>query len=213
MHSKNWSDDLGLDVFRLKDPENPKLGSVARSFSGNERNRMFLQRDGNFEDVSLVSGADSRCDGRGFAILDIDQDGFLDMAVPSTMKPRLKIFRNRHGENKKNSGNAGFIRLEGGHTTSESQDQWSSRDAVGARIIVTMGDIKRAYQISCGEGLASQNSRWIHIGMGKSKMIDRIEIQWPSGKSTVHHNIPAGARTVFFEMPNKQPLVQTGIFR
>lgn len=161
---------------------------------------MFIQTDDNFEDVTLVSGADWRHDCRGFALLDYDRDGWLDLGVTSPQSPRFQLFRNTIGDDQGESPNRwAYVSLQGGHQGTESQSQWSSRDPIGATILVTLKDTKRKYQLSCGEGLATQNSRWIHLGLGQAEAIDRLEVTWPSGKQTVHEHVSAGDRVTLFE--------------
>ena len=183
-----------------KDPDDPEQGSVARSFSGNEQNRMFIQTEDNFDDVTLVSGVGTRKDSRGFVLFDFDHDGWLDLGVTSPQSPRFRIFRNNIGDLETETPNqSAFVTLEGGHQGIDSQSEWSARDAIGASFLVTMDGTRRRYQLSCGEGLASQNSRWIHVGMGQYKMIDQIDVLWPSGKRTTHQNIAAGTRVILHE--------------
>ena len=190
--------DLDLNIFRLRDPDNPARGSDVRSFSGSERNRMFIRSGENFDDVSLVSGADSRQDGRGFVVSDFDRDGWLDMGVTSPLSPRLRIMRNRIGDRQPDNRGL-FIQVEGGNDQPARSREWSSRDALGAKIEITTGDTQRMFQASCGEGLASQNSRWIHVGAGDAASIDRIRVLWPSGKETVHENVETGQRVTLKE--------------
>lgn len=191
--------DLELGVFRPINPDVPNDGYVARSFSGKERNRMFLQTEDNFDDVSLVSGTDARYDGRGFVLFDFDRDGWLDLGLTSPQSPRFRVLRNTLGDNDHSKNQFAYIGLEGGNRGTEEQNEWSSRDPYGAKVLVTIGSTKRMYQLSCGEGLSSQNSRWIHVGMGKAKAIDRIDVAWPSGKKTVYENVAAGSRVVLHE--------------
>ena len=66
----------------------------SNSLSGKERNRLFLNSAGNFADVTLVSGADDIADGRSFAIVDFDQDGWQDIALMSLNNPKFKLYRN-----------------------------------------------------------------------------------------------------------------------
>ena len=52
------------------------------SFSGHERKTVYRNLgNGKFADVSFLSGLDSDADGRAFAVLDIDGDGALDLAL------------------------------------------------------------------------------------------------------------------------------------
>lgn len=189
-----------MRAFVEDDAKNASASRLARSFSGHERNRLFIQSDGNFNDATLVSGADFRSDARGFALLDFNHDGWQDMVVSSPNSPRFRIFENRiRNLAEKNDSNFCQIRLEGGNHLPGPSQQWSSRDAVGAVLTVTINGVSRALQRSIGEGLSSQNSAWIHVGMGQARKIDRVEVAWPSGQRTVLHDLEAGQRLTVFE--------------
>ncbi len=199
-HSKVWnSGDLGMKVFQKRDKNDPTKGFTSRSLSGKERHRLFIQSGGNFEDASLVSGADFREDGRGFVLFDFDHDGWLDLGVTAPQRPRFRILRNTIGDGQESANRAVFIGLQGGHQGTESQTKWSARDAYGATVLATIGETKRLYQLSCGEGLSSQNSKWIHVGVGSAEQIDRLDVTWPSGKKTFQENVAAGERITLFE--------------
>jgi len=160
----------------------------ARRLKPNPRNRTLLQ--GFFVLTFLLiklslsyhlptSGADAR----GFALLDFNRDGWLDMVVSSPNSPRFRIFENRiHQLAKRAEANHCKIRLVGANTSASSSSKWSSRDAVGAELFVTIDNQRRAFHNSVGEGLSSQNSSWIHVGIGRKKQIDQVEVRWPSGK-------------------------------
>lgn len=205
-HSQQWDKvDNRIQTFVLKNPDKPREGSYARSFSGNERNRTFLQTGDNFDDVSLVSGVDFREDGRGHVLFDFDQDGWLDIGLSSATLSRFRILRNRMGELfEKDAGRSASLLLQGGARNASKQFEWSSRDAVGATVLVRIGDQKRLYQVSSGEGFSSQNSRWIHVGLGAAEQIDSIDIKWPSGKRTTHGSVAAGERVVLDEKIDSQ---------
>jgi hypothetical protein len=195
-----WGDE-GFNLDPFPPAENPKAGAFFRSnaLSGGERHRLFMNRDGNFKDLTLVSGADFREDGRGFVLFDFDHDGFLDMGVTAPQRPRFRILRNTIGDDQNSPNRAVFIQLQGGHTGTESQTDWSPRDAFGATVLATIGKTKRLYQLSCGEGLSSQNSKWMHVGVGDAEKIDRLDVTWPSGKKTFQENVKAGERITLFE--------------
>ena len=189
-----------METFRPVDPTQPQGRALARSFSGHERNRLFMQSNENFQDVSLVSGADDQNDGRGFVLFDYDRDGRLDMGITSPLSPRFRVLRNRMGDSTPDRlPGAVFVNLVGGNHTSQRQLNWSARDGVGARVYATVGNRTRVFQKSCGEGFATQNSQWIHIGMGTAERIDRIKVKWPSGKSTSYQDIDVGSRVTLYE--------------
>jgi hypothetical protein len=196
---KQWG-EIEMNLF-MPNKVGEKAGPVFVStpYSGNERNRLFLGRGNNFDDASLISGVDFKEDGRGFGIFDFDRDGWLDLAIISPNQPRFRIAKNQMKEMSGSNNSFVEIRLVGGNHSAKSSTEWSSRDAVGARVVVTTGDTKRAFQISCGEGLSSQNTKSIHVGLGKSKQIDSLVVDWPSGKQTTRKNVAAGTKLLIQE--------------
>ncbi len=158
-------------------------------------------RDGdNYEDLTLVSGVDFREDGRGFVLFDYNRDGWVDLGIISPNYPRLRIIENRIGERESRNGFV-EVQLIGGQTSAQPSTEWSSREPFGATVLVATGQTQRMFQLSCGEGLSSQNAKRIHIGMGDVVKIDKLEVIWPSGKKTVRENVPAGERLTIFENP------------
>jgi len=140
-----------------------------------------------------VSGADFKQDGRGFAIFDFDRDGFLDLVVTSPTEPRFRILRNTLGDDS-NSASNNFVKVQlvGGNENASSVGESSATDAFGAKLQVIIDGKTRAFQKSSSEGLASQNSSWIHVGLGDAKQIDTIKVTWPSQKTSTVENVAAG---------------------
>ena len=161
-----------------------------------------MARGGNYVDASLVSGADFKQDGRGFVLFDYDHDGWMDMGLVSPHAPRSRIMRNKMADlyDKDNlPEKAVTIRLQGGNETSQPSDQWSSRNAYGAKILVTTQTNTRAFLHSFSGGLSCKNADQISIGMGDQTEIEKLEIQWPSGKTTVREKIAAGSQIKILE--------------
>ncbi|MEM9413415.1 MAG: ASPIC/UnbV domain-containing protein [Planctomycetota bacterium] len=123
----------------------------------------FMQEDGEYVDTSLLSVLVSR----SFALFDYDHDGKLDVAVAGPLEPRLQIYRNQIPDQK--TGRAVWLRYRGGATDFKSQTEWSNRDGIGAILLVEFGGQVKMLQSTCGEGLASQNSHWLHVGLGDNK--------------------------------------------
>ncbi len=159
---------------------------------------MFFQTDDNFDDVSLISGTDLIEDSRGFVWLDFDNDGWVDLAVTSPMQPRFRLFRNAMGD-EVDASRSISISLVGGNETGSPSEEFSNRDAVGAILLVKTGETERIFQVGRGEGLASQNSKWVHIGVGSAEQIDELKVVWPSGKITEAADIESGVRVTLFE--------------
>lgn len=171
------------------DPRNDRK-FVSNSLSGNERNRLFLRTDENFADVSLLSGTDDLADARSFALLDFDDDGWLDIALMSLNAPRFKLYKNEFSGLR--VGNRVLrIRLVGGYEFSNSGENskeaqaLSNRDAIGARVLVTYESGKIfVIQKQAGEGFGSQNSGTIRVGCPADDTIVKLTVRWPSGKQT-----------------------------
>ena len=191
-------------LFERTDPQSDGMQFKSNALSGGERNRLFMRADGNFKELTLVSGADFREDGRGFVLFDYNNDGWVDVGVTSPNEPRFRILKNRFADlTGKNKSSSISIQLVGGHQSKEPTTEWSPRDPFGATLLVTIGDQKRLFLYSGGEGLSSQNSNWMHIGLGENEKIDRVEIQWPSGKKSVKENLEANSKVRVFENPDE----------
>ena len=191
MEFGDYDNDGDLDV----------VMAVARGDFSQRRNKLYRNDDGVLVEVSgsSVIPEFSLADvSRGALFRDFDNDGWVDLGIVSPNHPRFRIVSNKIGKLKESNGFV-EVSLVGGQTSAEPSTVWSSRDAIGASILATAGDCKRRFLLSCGEGLSSQNSKRIHIGLGETKVIDSIEVSWPSGKKTIQKNVKAGQRVTIFE--------------
>ncbi len=155
---------------------------VHGSIASRQRN-VFLRNDGqgHFDDISGTTGLDLDQDGRAFAVLDIDRDGDPDLAVMAARQaPQLRVFRNDHPARAVLA-----IRLTG--TT-------SNRDAIGARVRVETGVVSNVKVVQAGSGFLSQHSRELLFGLGDSKTVRRLTVQWPSGVEQVFTDLPIDMR-------------------
>ena len=161
------------------------------SLSGNERNRLFLNRNGmQFSDVSMLSGADHAGDGRSVVLWDYNRDGKTDIASVNTNAPKLVLFRNQASPAEENNFIA--LRLVGGNRTSRANSGFSSRDGYGARVTLNCGPRSFVQEHRCGEGYSAQNSNTLLIGIGKAGVIDSATIRWPGGKVQRLTGLPVG---------------------
>ncbi len=183
--------DLAESLTDLRQMQGNQAGQIP-SLSGGERNPFFLNRSGErFDDLSLISGADSEKDGRTVAIWDYDRDGFLDLAVINSNAPKLAIYQNQlAGELP--GRNAVFLRLRGANTTLNATGKKSNRDGYGAVVRASVGGKVLRAEHRCGTGFAAQNSALMHLGIGTAEQIDSLTIRWPSGTVQQLGNLPAG---------------------
>jgi hypothetical protein len=124
--------------------------------------------DGRLRDVSERAGAPWQVPrmGRGLAVGDLDNDGRQDLVILSHNQP-LACFHNRT-----KGGRFLCLRLEG---------RESNRDAVGAKVAVVAGGLRRvAWRVGGGSYQSASDSR-IHFGLGLADRIDSVEVTWPSG--------------------------------
>jgi thiol-disulfide isomerase/thioredoxin len=183
--------------------------SIGMSFSGKERNRLFLSRKAEqFVNLSAVSGLDSAADGRVLVLWDFDRDGWQDMAVANANAPLLNIYRNEIGEANGSASSTGrmvAIRFVGGSRTAEANKQFGSRDGYGAKVLVTAGELNLIREYRCGEGMAGQNSSTMIIGIGENDVAHSVAIRWPSGIQQQVDNVPAGTLLTIYEDPQQSP--------
>jgi hypothetical protein len=141
---------------------------------------------GRWRDVSAGTGEVFRTAwaARGLAIGDLDDDGDLDLVV-STLDDRGRVLRNEGG----NAGHWIELRLVG---------QRSNRHGLGAEVWLTTasGAIRQATVRTAGSYLSAGDRR-VHLGLGKERAIDAIEVRWPSGTvQRLHHVTPDQILTV-----------------
>ena len=175
------------------------------SFSGHERNHVFLNQNGDdYVEVSGISGLDHPGDSRAFAVLDLDRDGWQDIAVVNANAPLFQLFRNQMGE-RGDAGRMVAIRFEGGNRFAFPSGEWSSRDAYGARVVLEVQGRELLREHRAGEGFAAQNSATLHVGIGNAEEATKLEISWPSGRRSDTTAVPAGTLITAYEDPSASP--------
>ncbi len=162
----------------------------AAAHSGSEPHDVWFNLDGRrFADLGGLSGFRDRGDGRVLVVWDPNGDGLLDLAAVHANAPRLRLWENRLGAA---GGRSIVIRLEGGARPDDAEG-WSNRDGVGAVVRAVVGERVITRTLTLGEGMASESTAAVHIGLGESAQADRIEVLWPSGRTTALGPQPAGA--------------------
>jgi len=114
---------------------------------------------------------------RGSAVGDFNHDGKLDLVVTALSAP-AEIWMNDSPEHNRWLE----LKLEGTK---------SNRDGIGARIRISAAGRQQFNYMSTATGYASSSAGPVHFGLGPAKMVDEVEIRWPSGITQVLKNVPA----------------------
>jgi hypothetical protein len=139
-----------------------------------QRNLLLLNGGGGrFRDASRQSGPGFANEGvsRTLAAGDVDNDGDLDLLVTNN-GGRPALLRNAL----KTGANALLLRLIGTR---------SNRDAIGARVRLTVGGSTHLREVRAGSSYLGQHDLRVHVGLGTAARIDRLEIRWPNGQTEV----------------------------
>lgn len=146
---------------------------------GKEKNRLYLNRGmekkPQFVDVADNIGMNQIGNSRGMATADFDNDGNIDLITSSLYKSPL-VFRNI--PNPKYANSHHWIGLE-----LTSLDSKCNRMAIGSKIHIETknGDgkiFKQFFETNLINGFSAQHDSRIHIGLGESKIINKLTISW-----------------------------------
>ena len=143
--------------------------------------QLFLNNGkGSFEEVGEQAGGGFGQPkvGRGLAVGDYDRDGDQDILMTTNRGPAY-LFRNDQ-----TSGNRSVrFRLVGTR---------SNRDAIGAQVKVFAGGLMQTRMVRSGSSYLSQSELPLTFGLGKRDRIERVVIDWPSGRSEEYQALDAG---------------------
>lgn len=139
---------------------------------------------GTFVDVAaaLGGGFSQPKVGRGLAYGDFDRDGDLDLLITTNNGPAY-LYRT--------DGTAGNRSIRIGLIGTKS-----NRDAIGALVKIfhsaSNGTSSQSRLVKGGSSYLSQSELPITFGLGKRDKIDRLVVQWPSGRTEEYKNLAAG---------------------
>ncbi|MEZ6119983.1 MAG: ASPIC/UnbV domain-containing protein [Pirellulaceae bacterium] len=190
----NLQDQSTLPEYRAAWQATMKLLREGRSFSGRERNCAFWNcQDGTFANVSSVTGLDFADDGRAVCASDWDLDGDVDLWLHNRTGPRLRLLLNptispNRSHDSNDDTSATTTSAANRFVAFRLQGTASNRDAIGARIEVSLSDNSAEKQpplircLSAGDGFLSQSSKWVPFGVGQKAKQATVRVRWPNGQ-------------------------------
>lgn len=185
-------DDLyvlnGMNEFNLYSSKNAYANAGEASADDNylpvdtkESNVFFVNSGGKLNNVSLESGLNLLGNSRSAAYLDFDNDGDLDIAL-NNYHEKAYFYKN----NADRLGNNWLkLQLQG------DPGQGVSRDAIGARVIITLPDGHKIWrEIHGSEAYMTAQPKMVHAGLGALDRAD-VLVVWPGGKQQSIENVKA----------------------
>ncbi|MDG1028368.1 MAG: VCBS repeat-containing protein [Flavobacteriaceae bacterium] len=140
-----------------------------------------------FTKVNKAWGLDQKTLSNGAAYVDLDNDGDMDLVV-NNIDEKASIFRNN--SEKLTQNNYLKIALEG---------EGKNKFGVGSKVKVTSGEMTQTQELLNTRGYQSSVDFNLNFGVGKSKIIDRIEVVWPNQKKQVITAVQPNQKLTLFQ--------------
>jgi hypothetical protein len=177
--------DIDLDGMLDLAVANGHIDETVRNIRGNvgyaQPPHLFLNLGaGKFRDAAGEAGGGFATPkvGRGLAVGDFDRDGDLDLLMTTNNGPAY-LFRNDQL-----AGNRS-IRFTLVGTK-------SNRDAIGATVRIFAGGQTQSRVVRSGGSYLSQSELPVTFGLGKRDRVERVVIDWPSGRTEEFKELAAG---------------------
>jgi hypothetical protein len=132
---------------------------------------------------------------RGLAFGDLDGDGRPEVVIVN-MNSTPSLLKNR-----KVGGNFLNVAVRGAK---------SNRSGIGARVQVTAGQREIIGEVMSGGSYYSHNSLVAHFGLGKSNVVDRLQIRWPSGAVQSWEQVSVNQKVIATEGSQELQQVKPG---
>lgn len=185
----DFDNDGWKDLFVARGNVMDTISLVVPGRHYGEPNSVFRNlRNGNFQDVSDLVGADFQklAPHRGAAFGSLFNDGRID-AVVTILGGPTELWRNV------SSTNHHWILFDPVGTK-------SNRMGIGAQIRIVTPDRQSQWNhATTAVGYASSSDSRVHFGLGENKLITEVEIRWPSGRRQVLRNLPVDRVTTVEE--------------
>lgn len=172
-----------------------KWGDIrGRQIYPNEPRRVYLNQGTGawhqFVDVAATVGARDPDNSRGVAMVDLDDDGDLDVVITNQHGP-VSLYQNSLISENIEAPNSAWLGLD-----LVGDGKVTSRDAVGTRVEVSYKDgsaaVTQVREVMLANGFSSQNDRRLHFGLANHRGPVDVTVRWYGGKVQVVKDLTPG---------------------
>jgi Na+-translocating ferredoxin:NAD+ oxidoreductase RnfD subunit len=174
-----WNDKIALthpDVHGHADRWADLRGRCMFPF---ERDRVYLNRGSHFVDVATQVGWTRPGNSRGVALVDLDNDGALDVVVTHQFAPPT-VYRNQ-------SAARSWVGL-----ALEGNGRECNRDAVGSRVALSAGARTQMREVHAANGFSAQGDRRLLFGLGDFAGPVEVAIRWCGAEAVQRLTLDTG---------------------
>ena len=155
---------------------------------GAPTNALFRNDGGQFANATTGSGAGLQGWSMGATPADYDLDGDDDLYV--TRWGRNALLRNEGGG--RFTEVAALAKVDDNHWLGlDLHGPLGNPHRIGAYILVRAGGREQHRQVFSGDGFMGQNDPRLFIGLGTARLVDHLEVRWPSGQVQHYQNLTA----------------------
>lgn len=175
----DFDNDGDRDIFIANGHTEDNVDLYSSSTAYKVKNQVLMNKGGGyFTDISETcgDGLAPACASRGTAFDDLDNDGDIDGVVLNAREAPT-VMRNE-------SPGGHWIEL----LLTGTQ---ANRDGVGSLVTVVAGDLSQIAEVHSGRGYQGHFGTRLHFGLGRRDRVERLEIRWHGGGTSVLADLTA----------------------
>ncbi len=181
-----WNDKIALtrpDVHGFADRRADLRGRCIFPY---EKNRVYVNRGQHFVDVADRVGWSVAGKSRGIALVDLDNDGDLDVIVTHQFAP-ASIYRN----DRRAGQPAAWVGLQ-----LQGDGKHCNRDAIGTRVAVETDEggtsRRQSREVMAVNGFSAQSDRRLLFGLGTANGPVKVQVFWCGSRTAQSLTLEAG---------------------